>query len=631
MLNVLIGGLDQAVLFSFVGIGLVLIYRQSGVLNFAHGAVMTVSGYAMYAALGRGAPYPVAAATAVAAGIVVNLAVELLIVRNLSHASELTIAIATLGAALLITGGVTAVWGRSLVALPPPIPANRTVPMGAVAVGGSAILALIVLLVIVGLLHLLLSRTRLGLQMRASSEGPFTSELLGVNVALVRSTGWAIAGGLAGVAAIFLFPQNYLDPDFALTFMITAFAAIVLGGLESLFGVMIGALIFGELTSVFAFKVTGQLSAVLALATILVFLVAFPHGLLGRRLARVPEPAVGGRPLPGALRLRIGLRWAGSLVARLEAHSAQAVIGVFVVLVGVALLLPQAIPDFTLFTVATAIAIAIAVLSQNLVAGYSGQISLGQSGFVALGGVAFALGLLRLHLDLLTSLVVAMVVAGVAGLVLSPVIIRLSGVYLAVLTLAFALAVPELIGYPKSLTGGALGLQLDPQSLFGLQLKGVLPPYLFVVTLATVVFVLAHLLVRSPTGRLWIAVRDSEAAAASLGVNVGARKVEAFVVSAMLAGLAGGLLTLLVSFIAPDSYTLWLSIYLVVAVIVGGSGSLLGSLLGALFIVMLPVQFAKFPQVPQVAFGLALVLVLPAAPEGIVPSVTRATRSLVQR
>jgi ABC-type branched-subunit amino acid transport system permease subunit len=629
MVSVVVGGVNQGVLYAFVGIGLVLIYRQSGVLNFAHGAVITVSGYSIYAALEHGLPYWVAIIAAIVVGALVNAAIELLVIRNLAQAAKFTSGIATLGVALVLSGVVIAIWGRNPVVVAPPLPANMVFRWGSIGVGANQVLDLFVLLAALVALFWLLHRTRFGLYMRSASEGPITAELLGVNVAAVRTVTWAIAGGLAGVAAVVILPPNYLDPDFPTTFMINAFAAIVLGGLESLLGVFIGAIGFGIVTSVVQFEITGQLSSALAFLATFIVLLAFPHGLLGRRLMRVPEPVLTGLTIRNrfALRLPVLPKIFLDRVVSLPVQTFPVVASALALIVSLAL--SQFVGDFLIFALAVTFATASAVFGQNVVFGYSGQDSIGQSGLMAIGAYSFALGIERLHIALPLALLLAMMVSGLCALILGSVIRKLSGVYLAVLTVTFVLAVSDLVNFPKALTGGYNGVQLPPPSIFGITLDGVVGPYIVVVLLTALAMLVGHLVIRSPAGRLWVAVRDSESGAESVGVNVGAKKVEAFVCGGVYAGLSGALLTMLLGFVAPDSFTLWLSIYLLVAVIVGGSASLVGSLLGAAFIVLIPIEFAKFPQVPQLALGVALVAVLLIVPEGLFPAIVRGAKRLV--
>jgi branched-chain amino acid transport system permease protein len=621
MVGILIGGVDQAVLYTLMGLGLVLVYRQSRILNFAHGVTVSMCGYVAYVLLQHGAPYLLAVAGAVAAGVLLATAIDLGVVRMLSSASDFAVATATLGVALLLIGVMVAVWGTSPVALPPPIGGQLTV--GGVTVGTSQVLALALTVVLIGAIFAGFKYTRFGVSMRAVSEGRVTSQLMGINVKLIQTLTWSLAGALAATAALFLVPANSLDPYFPTSFMVGAFAAITLGGLESIGGLLIGSLIFGVGTSLFAFYVTGQLSQTLAFGTILVIFMWFPNGLLGRRLLHVNEPGLPSRR-------RFQLRKLQLTLPKLNVVSNCVVmLALGAVIVVVLIALPKLIPGSYVFAVATALAFLIAVYGQSLVSGHSGQASIGQAGFMVVGAYVSILADSRYNWPYWLAVLAAVAASVIIGAIVAIPVARLSGVYLAVLTLGFALAAPELAQFPTSLTNGANGIQPKPFTLFGLTSFSTNLLYYLTLAVAVVVLIAVRGALALPAGRLWVAVRDSERGAASLGVNVARRKVEVFALGAGLAGLGGALSALLVGFVSPDSFTLWTSVYLLVAVIVGGSSSTLGPIIGSAFVILVPTAFSSYPQIAQMAFGAALLLILVIAPQGIAPQRTSRRAAVV--
>ena len=237
MVDVIISGIVQGIYYALLSLGIVLIYRQSRVLNFAHGSIATFAGYIAYAALSAGAPYWLAASCAIISGILAALIVEAVVVRPLSGESEHTIAIGTIGAGLMIIGGVALAFGTTQVALPPPIGGEAIgLPVGSVRIGGHQLLAVVVTLSLGAIVLLVLEFTRLGIALRAASEGAVTAEMLGVNVVQMRGVVWGTSGALAAIAALLIVPDHYLDPNFITDFMISAFVAVVLGGLESIVG-----------------------------------------------------------------------------------------------------------------------------------------------------------------------------------------------------------------------------------------------------------------------------------------------------------------------------------------------------------------------------------------------------------
>jgi branched-chain amino acid transport system permease protein len=286
----------------------------------------------------------------------------------------------------------------------------------------------------------------------------------------------------------------------------------------------------------------------------------------------------------------------------------------------------------------------IALLGLNVLTGYTGQISLGHGAFMAIGGYTTAILISDQGLKLgghvfssdmkdVWTIPLAGLVAGIAGFLFGFPALRLTGLYLALATFAIAVAMPGLIKYDRfeTFTGGGGGI-----NLFGIPgltgaLEGVTIPlidrtitfnewlYYLSWTVALVMFALAWLLLRGKTGRSFRAVRDSELAAASSGVNLATYKTLAFGISAFYAGVAGSLLAIATTFVNPDTYPITLSIFLLVGVVVGGLGSLWPLVFGAIFIQFLPLwaqEVSKAQGAPAVVYGVILILVMIVLPGG---------------
>jgi branched-chain amino acid transport system permease protein len=273
-------------------------------------------------------------------------------------------------------------------------------------------------------------------------------------------------------------------------------------------------------------------------------------------------------------------------------------------LVPVAFLVPQLVGDFRLFQLATVAVYFVAILGLAVLTGWSGQISLGHGAFMAIG--AYTSAILVFHhqwTDWLT-IPVAGVVAGVAGLLMGIPALRLSGLYLALVTFALAVSVPSMIKKWESQTGGSSGLFLNLHSNAWL--------YQTTWIVAAILYVTAWLMLRGKFGRALRAVRDSEIAAASSGINLAFVKTVAFGISAFYAGVAGSLLAITAAYVNPNSFPVTLSIYLLVGLVVGSLGGLLPLLLGAAFIEYVQVYASKLapekPGVPTLVFGAALIL-----------------------
>ena len=248
---------------------------------------------------------------------------------------------------------------------------------------------------------------------------------------------------------------------------------------------------------------------------------------------------------------------------------------------------PFALPVFYVGELTFMFIFALASLGLMVLTGYTGQVSLGHAAFLAIG--AYAEGaLLARGLPFPLTLLAATLFAGVAGVVIGMPAIRVSGLYLAMVTLAFSVLVEHAAGHWTSVTGGFTGLAVGEPALFGASLGGPTTFYFLCLVLTAAVLLGLVFLMRAHTGRAFVGVRDSEAAAHGLGIHVARTKVFAFALSAAITGLAGALLAHQTRYLTPEGFGLMLSMQLVLAVVIGGLGSLRGAILGAILVALLP-------------------------------------------
>ena len=277
-------GLSAGSLYALVALGIVLIYRSTRVLNFAHGDVATLGTFVAFSLLSDKFSFPVALVLSLAAGAAVGITFYFVVLVKAQRrgANLLGMIILTLGLALIIQGLVVWKWGAEPVALPFPISDTKTYKMGAVVVSQLSLATMAAGLVGSLLLYLLVQRTRLGLAMRATSENVMAAQTLGIPTRMVLSVSWGVASALGVVAGIFLAPALLLDPFFMLDPFLKGFAAAVLGGLNSLPGAVLGALILGVAESLTGAYLTIQFKNTLAFVIIIVVLLIRPEGLLGK-------------------------------------------------------------------------------------------------------------------------------------------------------------------------------------------------------------------------------------------------------------------------------------------------------------------------------------------------------------
>jgi len=230
----------------------------------------------------------------------------------------------------------------------------------------------------------------------------------------------------------------------------------------------------------------------------------------------------------------------------------------------------------------------VAALGLNLLVGYTGQISLGHSAFVALGAYTTAILSSKVGLPFWTCLIASGSVAAVIGFGLGIPCLRLKGLYLAMATMSFGVVVEYVIVTWESLTGGIRGIKVFPVTIFGYPLDSGNKIYYFLLMCTVLAILAIKNLVRTRVGRAFIAIRDRDIAAEVMGVNITAYKVMAFTISSFFAGIAGSMYSYTMGYIHPEYFTLLLSIQYLAMIIAGGLGTILGSIFGAVFIVLVP-------------------------------------------
>jgi branched-chain amino acid transport system permease protein len=264
----------------------------------------------------------------------------------------------------------------------------------------------------------------------------------------------------------------------------------------------------------------------------------------------------------------------------------------------------------------------IVAVGLNLLSGYTHQLSFGHAGFFAIG--AYSAALITIHAPAIPvplTLLGAGALTAVVGLVFGVPCLRLGGLYLTMATLAFGFVVIEALLNLDGLTRGADGLRVPVATLGPLALTGDTARYYLVVAVTVAMVASAMNVVRTRTGRAFLAIRESEVAAQASGVPVAAYRTAAFGVSAFYTGVAGGLFAFVVGFLSPDAFDLFLSVDFVVMIILGGLGSVPGSLAGAAVVTLLHDRLAGFQNYRPLVFGGVLVMCMLFMPGGIASAV----------
>jgi branched-chain amino acid transport system permease protein len=294
----------------------------------------------------------------------------------------------------------------------------------------------------------------------------------------------------------------------------------------------------------------------------------------------------------------------------------------------VAAIAPFGLSGYHLYQFAQVLIYAIALLGLNLLTGFNGQLSLGHGAFFAIGGYGAAILIVKFGLPYYFAIPVASLICFIAGFLFGFPALRLGGLYLALATFALAVATPQVLAFKgfDAYTGGSQGVQIPkPGALFGLPISVDQSVYWLCLIVAAALFWLAANLVHSRIGRALVAIRDHPIAAETMGVDAALYKTITFGVSALYAGVAGGLDAVAVGFVSPESFGLPLSLAFLVGVVIGGLASLPGAIFGALFIEFVPnwadqltVVFGENAKaLPGAVYGVLLILAMALAPSGI--------------
>jgi branched-chain amino acid transport system permease protein len=462
----------------------------------------------------------------------------------------------------------------------------------------------------------LLVGTNVGLALRACAENRLAARLMGVAVPRMTLFAFSLAALIAALGGIAAAPITSVEFDTGRFFTNFGFIAVAIGGIASFVGSIVGGLFIGVTEQLAAGYVSSLFANGLALALLLAMLIFRPSGLFSSGPARRTDVREEQRIHRAIIRLE---GWPGAAF--------------FVVALAVMVALPWLLPQGGLLNslVITAI-LYIAVLGLDVLMGFAGQVSLGQSGFMAVGGYAAAVLATNYNWEPLAGIAVGVALAVVCAFLLSLITSRLRGHYLALATLAFGLLVDSLTVGLSDITGGPSGLVGIPSFSIG-SWSADDPITMWYVVLGIIVVLLALLFagMRSQFGRSLKMVRADQTAAAALGVNVPRVKLAAVTISAALAALSGALYAFYFHYLSPEMVGTQRSFEMIAMLVAGGEGTLVGPLLGVALLTLLPQIFQPFAIYKTLAEGALLVLCFLYLPEGIFGGVVLALRRLGRR
>ncbi len=616
----LLNGLAGASALFLVAVGLSLIFGVTRIVNFAHGSFYMLGMYAAYACVERWAgalgfwPALLLAPLALA---LLGAVVEIVLLRRIYRAPELFQLLATFAIVLVVKDAVLWAWGPEEL-FGPRAPGLE----GAVQVLGRAFPAYDLLLIAVGpvvllLLWLLLTRTRWGTLVRAATQDREMVGALGVNQAWLFTGVFALGALLAGLGGALQLPRESAHLDMDLNAIGSAFVVVVVGGMGSLPGAFAAALLIAELKALCVWmgvvEVAGitlsmsKLTLVVEFLAMAVVLVWRPWGLLGRPQAPVRAGGMAEAPLRAA-GTPARVAWAGLLV--------------------LLALLPLASSQWPYATVLMTDVLVAALFAASLhfLMGPAGMHSFGHAAYFGLGAYGAALLVRAAGLPMEAALLLAPLAAAGGALLYGWFCVRLSGVYLTMLTLAFAQITWAIAFQWDAVTGGSNGLTgLWPSAWLG---EG--GYYLLVLALVALALALLRRMLHAPFGYALRAARDSAVRADAIGIDVRRLQWAGFVAAGLFAGLAGALYAFSKGGISPEGLSVGKSVDGLVMVLLGGVQTLAGPIVGASAFTWLHDTVARSTSYWRALLGgtmLALVLLFPQGIAGFVQQLWRKGRA----
>lgn len=611
--GILVIGLITGLAYAVLAVGVVLIYRSNRTINFAHGEIGAF-GSALLAlmVLDWGVPFWLALPAVIAVGCAIGAVVDMAVVRRLFKAPRLILLVATIGVSQVVFL-FRVLLPRVENVAPFPTPLGKEFEVAGVVVGSAQLMVLAFVPAVVVGLAMFLNRTPLGVAIRASADNQDRAQLGGIPIKRVSTIVWMIAGGLAVLTVVLLDPLRSTvvglpSPTVGPSLLLRALAAALLGRLVSIPLALLGGVIVGVLEAVVFANASnpGLIDAFLFVMVIVLIL---------RQGSQADDPGAGFslglriRPIPAAAKQV----WHVRNLSRIGFGT--------LILVGFALPLVASAPSQSyLFT--RVVVFVIIGLSVTVLTGWAGQLSLGQMAFVGVGALT-ATALFNQGMSFPVATAYAAVAGALCALVVGFPALRVRGPFLALTTLAFAVAAQAWLYY-QPFFGLEATFNLPRSTIFGfIDLTDQRTYYWTCLAIATLVGLGISQLRRTGVGRNIIAVRDNPAAASTFTVSPQVATLSAFVFSGAIAGMAGALYAgamvtfSLTSASSPPVFGPGESLSLIAMVVIGGIGSVPGTILGALYVIGLPAIFGSTTEISVATSGVGLLLLLLFAPGGL--------------
>ena len=599
-LAIALSGLAQASSLFLVAAGLSLIFGVTRIVNFAHGSLYMIGAYVAVSLIARwpgsGGYWAAILAAALIAGILGAL-IEIVVLRRLYASPELQQLLATFGLVLIVQDLALKLWGADEI-LGPRAPGLG----GSVRLLGQSIPQYDLFLMIVGPavfggLWLLLNRTRWGVLVRAATQDREMAAALGINERVLFTSVFFLGSALAGLGGALQVPREAVNLQMDLAMVVEAFVVVVVGGMGSITGAFVAAVLIGLLHA-FGILYFPKITLVLVFLVMAIVLVLRPHGLMGREAGQA-RMAVAHLETPRGLSKLLDWRWLAAGLAVLAA-------------------IPLLAGDYALGLAAEILILALYAASLQLLMGAGGMTSFGHAAYFGLGAYGAALLVAHAGIGMWGGLIAGPVTAGLGALLFGWLCVRLSGVYLAMLSLAVAQIVWSVAFQWVAVTGGDNGiLNVWPHPW----VRSAWAYYLLVLVIAGGGLYFVRSIINAPFGYALRASRDHAVRARAIGIDVTRIQWLTFALSGALAGLAGGLWAHLRGSVFPTVLAVPQSVDALIMVMLGGLAVLEGPLVGAGLFHLLKTELLRHTEIWRLVLGCIIVGLVVVFPQGVMGGV----------
>lgn len=592
-----ITGLASAASLFLIAVGLSIVFGVTRVVNFAHGSLYMLGAYIAFTLVGVMGDsffgYLLAIVLASLAVGLVGALIETTLLRRIYQAPELFQLLATFGVVLIVQDLTRTIWG------PDDLFAPRMPGLdGAIEVWGHAIPSYDFFLIavafgVLGGLWLLFQKTRFGVLIRAATEDRQMVAALGIDQRWLFTATFVLGATLAGLGGALQIPRQAASLSMDLSIIVDAFVVVVIGGMGSIVGAFVAAVLVSELLA-FGLVILPQITLVLIFLVMAVTLVLKPSGLFGKpefiTVEGVRSPDLPLRPSDRVTRMA----WLALLAASLAA--------------------PMVVSDFATVVLTEIAILALFAASLHFLIWGGGLITFGHAAYFGLGAYGAGLAVFHLSAGMAPALLLAPLAGALGALVFGWFCVRLSGIYMAMLTLAFAQIAWSAAFQWIEFTGGDNGILGVWPSAWAAE--PVVFYYLALVVCAAMIWVLRHVLF-SPFGYTLRATRDSTLRSASIGVDVTRHRWLAFTLAGAAAGVSGGFFAFAKGSVFPDVLYVSTSVDGLVMVLLGGLQSLAGPILGAMAFTGIQTELNRLTDLWQLLMGLLIVMLVVLLPRGL--------------